>query len=482
MQIENHHDNLVLDFFIGIGVFFKGIAVSFIRGIKNFFVTFCKRFMDGGFPVKMSHLIMGFGNFYYKQIIKGFIYLVFQAGFIAFMVLCPRVNDTPFGYKALVNFTTLGTNPGDILSKADNSMLMMLFGVVTMGIIVLFFLLYLGSLNSAYKAECDKRKNGRALTFGEDIKLLMDNNFHVTLLTPTFIGVSVFTIMPTVFMIFIAFTNFDSMHQGEILLDWVGFENIAALFTRSGEIGQRFLPVLGWTLTWTVFATFTCYFGGIFLGIMINMKGVRFKVLWRTIFILTIAMPQFVSLLAVRALLGELGPFNILLMNLGITSEPISFLANSDNVLRTRITIILTNFWIGVPYTLLMTTGILMNIPGDLYEAARIDGAGKFKILVKITMPYIIFVTTPYLISSFVGNFNSFNVIYLLTGGGPRAPGGYVAGTTDLLVTWLYKLSIDEREYNLGAVIGIMTFICTSVITLITYRRSKAYKEEDAFQ
>jgi arabinogalactan oligomer/maltooligosaccharide transport system permease protein len=97
-------------------------------------------------------------------------------------------------------------------------------------------------------------------------------------------------------------------------------------------------------------------------------------------------------------------------------------------------------------------------------------------------MPYIIFVTTPYLISAFIGNFNNFNIIYLLTEGKPQAIGGYKAGGTDLLVTWLFKLSVDEKEYNLGAVIGIMTFLCTSIITLVTYRNTKAYKEEDAFQ
>ena len=471
-----------LSFFINFGVSVKKIAVSFVKGIKNFFVNFINRYSNGSFATKLSHLIMGFGNFYHKQIAKGFIYLILQAAFILFMVLCPSVNDTPLGYKALHNFTTLGTQAGDIFNKADDSMLMLLFGVVTMGIMGLFILLYLSNLKSAYKAECDTRKKGRAATFREDLKDLIDNRFYITLLTPTYIGVTLFTILPTIFMIFIAFTNFDSSHQGEILFDWVGLENIKTLFTRTGEIGQRFLPVLGWTITWTFFSTFTCYFGGIFLGILINKKGVRCKTIFRTIFILTIAMPQFVSLLAVRNILGELGPFNTMLVDMGVINEPLSFLANSNSVLRTRITIILANFWIGVPYTMLMTTGILMNIPSDLYEAATIDGAGKFKILVKITMPFIIFITTPYLITSFVGNFNNFNVIFLLTEGRPSVIGGYKAGATDLLVTWLFKLSVNEREYNLGSVIGIMTFICTSIITLITYRRSKSYKEEDAFQ
>jgi arabinogalactan oligomer/maltooligosaccharide transport system permease protein len=471
-----------LDFFIGLGASIGGAFVGAVKGIGNFFVTFASRFKNGNAATKISHLIMGFGNFYHKQIAKGFIYLLLEAGFILLMVLCPSVNNTPLGYKALVNFRTLGTQAGDIFTKADDSMLMLLFGVVTIGIIVLFFLLYLSNLASAYKAECDKREKGRASSFRDDLRELVDNHFYITLLTPTFVGVTFFTIMPTIFMIFIAFTNFDSAHQGEVLFDWVGFENIRNLLTKTGEIGQRFVPVLSWTVVWTIFATFTCYFGGIFLGILINKKGVKFKTLWRTIFILTIAMPQFVSLLAIRNILGELGPVNTLLVKLGILGDPISFLANSSSILRTRVTIIVTNFWIGVPYTMLMTSGILLNIPADLYEAARIDGAGPFKCLVKITMPYIIFVTTPYLISSFIGNFNSFNVIYLLTGGGPNVAGGYKAGSTDLLVTWLFKLSVDEREYNLGALIGIMTFLCTSIITLVTYRQTKAYKEEDAFQ
>jgi arabinogalactan oligomer/maltooligosaccharide transport system permease protein len=457
-------------------------AKYFFNGVTRPFRIFFNRFAKGGPAVKISHLIMGFGNFYYKQFIKGLSYLALEAAFIMLMVFCPQVNDTPLGYKALINFITLGTEPGDLFTKADDSMLMLLFGVVTMGIITLFFLLYLSGISSAYKAECDARKKGRASSFKEDLKELADNRFHITLLTPTFVGVTLFTILPTVFMIFIAFTNFDSSHQGEVLFDWVGLANLKSLLTRSGEIGQRFFPVLGWTFVWTIFSTFSCYFGGIFLGILINKKGVQCKTLFRTIFILTIAMPQFVSLLAVRNLLGELGPFNTMLVKMGFLSEPLSYLANSDSVLRTRITIILTNFWIGVPYTMLMTSGILLNIPADLYEAAKIDGAGPFRCLVKITLPFIIFITTPYLISSFIGNFNNFNVIYLLTNGRPNAVGGYKAGATDLLVTWLFKLSVDEREYNLGSLIGILTFLCTSTITLITYHHSKSYKEEDAFQ
>ena len=146
-----------------------------------------------------------------------------------------------------------------------------------------------------------------------------------------------------------------------------------------------------------------------------------------------------------------------------------------------RVTIIIINLWVGIPYTMLQVTGILQNIPADLYEAAKVDGAGPVVTFFKITLPYTLFVTTPYLITSFTGNINNFNVIFLLSGGGPTYVGD-TAGQTDLLITWLYKLTIDSGQYNTGAVIGILTFMITATITLISYTNSKAYKEEDTFQ
>jgi len=202
----------------------------------------------------------------------------------------------------------------------------------------------------------------------------------------------------------------------------------------------------------------------------------------RTFFIMTIAIPQFISLLAVRGILSEYGPINNLLMTTGLVSEPIKFLGTATSVMTARITVIVINLWVGIPFTMLMTSGILMNVPADLYEAATIDGANKRQAFMNITMPYIVFITTPYLITSFVGNITSFNIIYLLTGGAPTVSGGYKAGSTDLLVTWLYKLTIDENEYNVGSVIAILTFILTATGTLISYRKSKAYKEEETFQ
>ena len=146
-------------------------------------------------------------------------------------------------------------------------------------------------------------------------------------------------------------------------------------------------------------------------------------------------------------------------------------------------TVIVINLCVGIPYTLLAVTGILKNIPAELYEAARVDGANAFVTFFKITMPYMMFVMTPNLITTFTGNINNFNVIYLLTNGAPACDTYYrgTAGKTDLLVTWLYKLTIDNKDYNLGAVIGILTFVLMATLSLITYRRTGSYKNEEGF-
>ena len=198
-------------------------------------------------------------------------------------------------------------------------------------------------------------------------------------------------------------------------------------------------------------------------------------------FVLSIAVPQFVTLLSMKTIFNANGPINVFLRYAGIIGKTDSVPFFTDPTIA-KIVIICINIWIGVPYTMLSTTGILQNIPGELYEAAKIDGASAPIIFRKITLPYMLFVMTPNLITSFTGNINNFNVIYLLTGGGPDSLEYYYAGRTDLLVTWLYKLTITQKDYNLGAVIGIMTFIILAVVSLITYRNTGSYKDEGAFQ
>ena len=191
------------------------------------------------------------------------------------------------------------------------------------------------------------------------------------------------------------------------------------------------------------------------------------------------AIPQFVSLLLISRALEPSGAINVALMELGWIDAPLPFLLDER---LARVAVVVINMWIGIPYTMMTFSGVLMNIPSELYESAEMDGAGPVRRFFSITLPYMVFVTTPQTITTFVANINNFNVIYLLTAGGPFSLDYYQAGKTDLLVTWLYKLTVDHHDYALASTIGIFIFMLVSLCSLAVYNRSRAVRKEDMFQ
>ena len=433
---------------------------------------------------KLSFFIFGLGNLVNKQIIRGLIFLVIEVAYIAYMV--------SFGAGALVDFTTLGTALQEevwdeaqglfVYTQGDNSMLCMLYGVITAVLTVIIIAVAYMSMKSAYCTQVRKARGMHIPTFSDDLKSLLEENIHGLLMAFPSFGIIAFTVVPLIFMILIAFTSYDRDHQPPgNLFDWVGLSNFAQLFTSGSKLAATFWPVLGWTLIWAVCATFSNFILGMLLALLINRKGTRIKGFWRFVFVLSIAVPQFVTLLSMSTIFNVNGPVNVMLRAIGLigVTDSVPFFTNATYA---KITIICINMWIGIPYTMLSTTGILQNIPADLYEAARIDGATPPVIFRKITLPYMMFVMTPTLITSFTGNINNFNVIYLLTGGGPDSLDYYFAGKTDLLITWLYRLTITQKDYNIGSVIGIMTFIVLAITALLTYHQTGAYKDEGAFQ
>ena len=436
----------------------------------------------GGIETRLSMVLMGFGNIVHGQMIKGLLYLFLEAAYVVFMVMS--------GVHCLAMLPSLGTVEQQeywdeaaqvyMYTKGDQSVLILLYGVATVLITVLMVLAWRGTLRSAYKAECLAKEGKHVNNFREDLKTLLHENLQKLLMTPPMVFISLFTILPLIFMICMAFTNYSKIDDHLMLFDWVGLDNFAALFDSSSILGSTFWSVLGWTLIWAFFATFSNYIFGMIVSLLINRKGTRYKAFWRFCFVLSCAMPMFVSLLIMRTMLQPEGAVNVLLRNLGLIASDASLPFFTDPTWA-RVTVIIINIWVGVPYTLLQLTGVLQNIPEDLYEAARVDGANAVQIFFKITLPYMLYVTTPYLITTFTGNVNNFNVIYLLSGGDPVTDLGATAGKTDLLVTWLYKLTIDKQYYNIGAVIGILTFIILAIGALITYRNSKSYKEEGGF-
>jgi len=442
-------------------------------------------FIRGDFLTKLSFFIMGASNLFRGQIIKGLLFLFTELAYLYYMA---RV-----GVSALKGMRTLGTVQQGmvfdesqgifVVQKGDNSMLMLLAGVIAIAVNVIFLVIWKANINAAKDAE-DIKKQGKKLPgFFDELAAYLDSKLYRTLMALPLTGILLFTVLPLLFMILIAFTNFDNAHQppGK-LFTWVGLDNFKALLISSEKIGRTFWGILGWTIIWAILATFLNYIFGIMLALLINRDGTRLKGMWRTIFVISIAIPQFVSLLVIRVMLNDNGAINQLLRELGFIAQSKSLPFLSDPTWA-RCTVVIVNLWVGIPYTMLIATGILQNIPRELYESAKVDGANAFVTFTRITMPYVIFVTTPYLITQFIGNINNFNVIYFLTGGGPLSLDYYQAGKTDLLVTWLYRLTTGSvKDYSYASAIGILVFLLSATFSLLTYRRTSSYNREEDFQ
>ena len=438
-------------------------------------MTFRELFKEGDVATKLSFVVMGAANLANKQHLKGLIFLFSQIAFFYWLIRN--------GLRALSMLATLGTQSQglvfderlgiQVLQEGDNSMLLLLFGIAAIVICLLLVGLYVINLKSARNIHELKQVDKKIPSTMDDLASLLNERFHATLMTIPLLGVLLFTVLPLLYMISIAFTNYDHTHlPPKNLFTWVGFVNFGNVI--SGNMADTFFPVLGWTLIWATLATVTCFFFGILLALLINTKGLKFKGVWRTIFVTTMAVPQFISLLVMRNLLNGAGPINATLLNLGLIDSAIPFLTDP---IWAKITVIVVNMWIGIPATMLVSTGIIQNLPTDQIEAARIDGANKLQIFRNITFPQILFVMMPALIQQFIGNINNFNVIFLLTGGGPSNSDFYGAGSTDLLVTWLYNLTVNTMDYNLASVIGILIFILSAAFSLLAYTRTNSFKE-----
>ena len=434
---------------------------------------------NGGAIAWLSCLVMGLGNLCAGQIVHGILFLLIEIAFIAFMVTS--------GIECLTMLPSLGwLEQGKVWNEEEGifeyaaghqSNLILLYGVATALICIAFVLAWRWSVTNGYKVMCLKKAGQKVDSVKDTLKNLLDSNIHTLLMTPPVLGILIFTATPLVYMMCMAFTNYSKVDGHLILFDWVGFENFTNILDFGSAAGREFWGVLGWTLVWAFFATFLNFFAGTVVAMIINRKTTRLKSFWRGCLCVTIAVPQFVSLLVIRTMLQELGIVNQLLVEWGWADSPLPFFSDTT---WARITVIVINLWVGIPYTIMQVTGILKNIPAEQYEAATIDGANVFQQFKNITLPYMIFVMTPYIITQFTGNINNFNVIYLLTAGAPQSIEN-TAGSTDLLITWLYKLSVDQQKYNIAAVIGILTFIVLSVVSLITYRSSGSYKNEEGY-
>ena len=496
-------------FFVKLG---KGIVKFFVDlgiDIKDGVLDICRTFRYGNWAVKLSFLIFGMGNLYYGQILRGLLFLLFEAVFFAYMF----VPSGGIHWLSKVNWfqtgETIGTVQGGKVVEyvdyggmhlevekwvpGDDSVKVLLYGLLTVAFIVAFIWTWRLQLKQCSICMDITAKGKKVKSGKDDLKSLLDDQFHKTLLSLPVVGILVFTVLPIIFMVLVAFTSYDAAHDGYAnLFTWVGWDHFNELFNfGQGGLGIAFGEILSWTLMWSFFATFSNYFLGMFVAMMINKKGIKLKKLWRTVLVLTIAIPQFVSLLYVSKLFDGSGIIGEFLGNIPFIKEYLttnSYISLWDSPTVARVLVIVINIWVGIPYMMLQATGILMNIPADLYESARVDGASPWQQYVRITLPYMLFVTGPALLTSFVNNLNNFNVIYLLTSGNPLntqigTPGGTSVGHTDLLITWLFKMTLGSTDsrYYMASVVGILIFAVCAVLSLVVYNVIPSTKNEEDF-
>jgi arabinogalactan oligomer/maltooligosaccharide transport system permease protein len=251
----------------------------------------------------------------------------------------------------------------------------------------------------------------------------------------------------------------------------VGFRNFTEIL-RDPLVRTPFISVFIFTIVFATSVVFLSFAAGLFLAIALDKKGMRLQRLYRTALVVPYAVPGFLSLLVWAGLLNDdFGVVNRLLGHIGL-HFPFLFGAN-----MARISVIGVSIWLTVPYFFLVSLATLQSIPVELTEAATVDGGGSWQIFRRVTLPLLLVSVAPLMIASFALNFNNFNNIYLLTGGGPYAGTSSIAGSTDILISYTYKIAIATgkgQDYGLASALSIIIFFIVAGISGVSFWRTKA--------
>ncbi|MDQ0232266.1 sugar ABC transporter permease [Metabacillus malikii] len=407
-------------------------------------------------------IIPGLGQFYNKQRVKGAAFLILAASFL--YVFWDLIDIGIWG------LLTLGTE-----TPRDHSIFLLVYGIIALIILVFGIGFYIFNLRDAYRNGKKRDLQQPISTIREQYKNLIDNGFPYLMMTPGFILLTFVVILPIIFVFLLAFTNYDLYHSPPAkLVDWVWFQNFADIV--SIDIWRKtFFSVLAWTIVWTFGATTLQVALGIFLAVLVNQKDLKGKAIIRTVFILPWAVPAFVSILVFAGMFNEsFGTIN---------NDILAFFGIGDipwmtEPMYTRLALILIQGWLGFPFIFAMTTGVLQSIPDELYEAATVDGATAIQKFSKITLPLVLFATAPIMITQYTFNFNNFNVIFLFNGGGPAIP-EQNAGGTDILISWIYSLTMTSAQYSKAAAITMLLSVLVIGVAIWQFRRTKSFQEED---
>ncbi|ASA54505.1 carbohydrate ABC transporter permease [Vibrio gazogenes] len=419
------------------------------------------RYRSHRLTASLLALIPGFGQFYNRQFVKGMMFFILLTSFYAV--------TRDFISHGMWGLVTLGENLPE-----DNSVFLLAHGIIAALVVVFGLVVYVLSINDAYK-------NGKLFDEGRPLNSLrvqyrnvINAGFPYLMISPGFILLVFVVVFPIIFGFAIGFTNYNLYNSPPAkLVDWIGLKNFFNIF-QINLWRNTFIDVLQWTVVWTLVASTLQCTVGVLLAILVNQKDLKFKPLIRTIFILPWAVPGFVTILIFTGMFNDsFGVINNVILDFfGIEAR-----AWLTDPFWTKIALIMIQTWLGFPFVFAMTTGVLQAIPGDLYEAATMDGASKFQQLRTITLPLVLYSIAPILITQYTFNFNNFNIIYLFNNGGPAVIGSN-AGGTDILVSWIYKLTMSSSQYGVASAITLLLSIFVVGIALWQFRMTKSFKEE----
>ncbi|MDO4506170.1 MAG: sugar ABC transporter permease [Spirochaetales bacterium] len=432
---------------------------------------------DGSSAKKVKMTACGFMGLshilYLKQYLKGGLFAAVEVLFLCYLpTVCKKVYD----------LITLGDPQPDVpLKLRNNSMFMLIDGILTLSIVAVFAILYWISVKSANRGYCEYTRTKRFMSQKTSMAEIGSNAFPISGLAPCVLMLLVFVVVPLLFSVCVAFTNYSAPEHitPKNTVDWVGFTNFKDLLFGGTTWSKGFARIAVWTLVWAVASTFTCYFCGLLVAVHLTESGVKFSSVFRFIFILPYAVPSVITMILWKHMLnGTFGIVNRTLQAIGILrlDQTIPWLGNAN---LAQLMCVVINLWAGFGYFMMLSMGTMTAISKDMYEAAKIDGASSFQTLKSITLPLVLYQTMPLIIMSFTHNINNFGIIFFLTGGNPVVKDSTttMAGGTDILVTWIYKLTITLQKYNYASVIAVLIFVVLAPFAIYQFRNTKAFKE-----
>lgn len=245
------------------------------------------------------------------------------------------------------------------------------------------------------------------------------------------------------------------------------------------KITGPFIKIFIWTFTYAGLSVLFTFAIGLMLALALNDKGLRGRMVYRTLLILPWAIPAFISVLVWRnGFFNETYGFINKFVVTPLGFEPLKWL---NDPFLAKVAVLIVNTWLGFPYMMTVTLGSLQSIPEELYEASSIDGASRFKQFWKITFPLLMVSVAPLLVMSFAFNFNNFVNIYLLTAGNPAmANTNTYAGETDILISYTYKLAFEGgrgQDFGFASAISLIIFVIVAGISYANFKFTKSFEE-----